>query len=110
MLLLVRGISRPRRGRRLPDRLCPARDRDDHAAAVWIAAFGPDVAAVEVDDPAGDREAEAGAAGAGRARGVGAVEAFEHARAVGLGDARAVVDHLDRDGAVHTARADLDRA
>ena len=31
---------------------------DDHAAAVGITSFGMDVAAVEVDDPLGDREPE----------------------------------------------------
>ena len=39
---------------------------DDHAAAVRLAPLGVDLAAVEVDDPARDREAEAGAAVAGR--------------------------------------------
>ena len=42
-------------------------------------ALGTDLAAVQLDDPARDREAEPGAAVAGRARRVGAVEALEHA-------------------------------
>ena len=57
--------------------------------------LGADVAAVQLDDPAGDRETESGAAVARRARGVGPVEAFEHAARLGVGDARALVDHLE---------------
>ena len=52
---------------------------DDHAAAVRLAPLGMDLAAVEVDDPLGDGEAEAGAAVAGCAGRVGAVEALEDA-------------------------------
>ncbi len=53
--------------------------RDDHATAVRLATLGMDVAAVQVDDPPGDGEAEPGAAVGGRAGRVGAVEALEDA-------------------------------
>ena len=66
----------------------------DHAAAVRLPPFGVDLASVEVDDPSRDREAEARAAVARGARRVGAVEAFEDPRLLGLGDARAFVDAL----------------
>ena len=49
-----------------------------------------------VDDPARDREAEAGAAVARRAGGVDAVEALEHALGLLGRDARALVGDLDR--------------
>ncbi len=45
----------------------------------------------------------------GRARGVGAVEALEDARLVGLGDAGAFVEHLDGDAGGVAAGAHLDR-
>ena len=83
---------------------------DDHAAAVRLAGFGVDVAAVQVDDPAGDGEAEAGAAVARRARRVEPVEALEDAGRVGFGDAGALVEDLDHDAAVVAAGAHLDGA
>src|SRR4051812_42691213 len=81
-----------------------ARQGDDHAAPVRLARFGMDVAAVQVDDPAGDREAESGPAVRRCARGVGAVEAFEDAGDVVGGDARALVDDLDRHAGVAAPR------
>ena len=69
-----------------------------------------DLPAVQIHDPSGDREAEARAAVARGARRVGAVEAFEHARLLGLGDARALVEHLDRHAVGAAPGAHLDRA
>src|SRR5262249_25706812 len=62
-----------------------------HSAAGRQAAFVVDRAAVEVDDPAGDRKAEAGAAGLARPSRVRPVEPFEDPARVGVGDAGAVV-------------------
>ena len=70
-----------------------------------VATFGVDVAAVQVDDPLGDGEAEAGATVAGRARGIGAVKALEDAVLLGFRDAGAFVDDLDGDAVGRSARA-----
>ena len=45
-----------------------ARQLDDHAAAVRLGLFGVDPAAVEVDDPTGDGQAEPGASVVGAER------------------------------------------
>ena len=50
---------------------------DDHAASLRLSGFGMDVAAVEIDDPARDGQAETGSAVADGTRGVGSVEALE---------------------------------
>src|SRR6478735_12383234 len=63
-----------------------------------------DVAAVQVDDPAGDGEAESGPAVGGRARGIGAVEAFEDTGDVVGGDTRTLVDDLDGHAGLAAAR------
>src|ERR1700688_4474696 len=57
--------------------------------------FGMDLAAVEVDDPARDGEAEPGAAFSRGACRVGPVEALEDPCALGVGDARPLVEDLD---------------
>ena len=73
---------------RLRSNVDTARKGHDHAAAVRFDRLDADVAVVQVDDPARDREPETRAAVVGGARAVGAVEAFEHARRLGVGDAR----------------------
>ena len=82
-----------------------AGDRPDPGASrpcgtVRVDRFDAHVAAVQVDDPAGDREAEAGAAVIGGAGGVGAVETLEDPRRVGVGDAGALVGHFDADRSI----------
>src|SRR6266511_461268 len=73
------------------------REDDDHPAAVRLVALGPDATAVQVDDPAGDGQAEAGPSLVGGAGGVGTVEAFEDALGLALGDAGTLVGDLDDD-------------
>ena len=72
------------------------RQRDDHVAALRLAALGADRAAVQLDDPARDRQPEARPAAVGAAAPVAAVKALEHAVQLIRRDARAVVVDLDR--------------
>ena len=83
---------------------------DDHAAAVRVAWLGVDVAAVQIDDPAGDRETEPGAAVGRRPGRVEPLEPVEDAGSVGLRDPGALVEHLDDDARVVAAGAHLDHA
>ena len=68
----------------------------------------PDLAAVGLDEPAHDRQPEAGAAVAG-GLGPRAVERLEDPLALGLRDARAAVDEAQQDPPADVARADGDR-
>ena len=68
----------------------------------------PHLAAVALHRVLDDREAEAGAAGAARARLVGAVEPLEHALLVALGDADAAIGDRDLDDAVDELHPDAD--
>src|SRR5262249_28522903 len=78
---------------------CAGQFHDD-AAARRLPLADEDRSSVGIDDPACDREAETGAAVARRARRVHAVEALEHALALGDRDARPLVGDLDRRDAV----------
>src|SRR3954464_10297812 len=69
-----------------------------------------DLAAVDLGDVFDDREAEAGAAHFAAAAAVDAVEAFEDAGEVVLGDADAVVGDLDGDRLAVGTGADVDAA
>src|SRR5437764_10853615 len=95
--LSCRGSEHGRRRRRLlVDRyLDAARNGHHHAATMWLAALDMDVAAVQVDDPAGDGEPEPRTAFVGRARGIGAIEALEHVNRVGRRDAGALIDNFE---------------
>ena len=64
---------------------------------------------MQLDDPAGDREAEAGPTGCGRTALVGPGEAFEDAVCVLGGDAGTRVGDRHRDDAVHARGRDRDR-
>src|SRR5436190_4502718 len=90
--------------------LLMVREGDDHAAAVRLPPFGMDVAAVEVDDPLRDGEAEPRTTVARRSRRVGAVEALEHADLLRLGDTGPFVDDLDDDAVDAAPRAHLHHA
>src|SRR5229473_2205077 len=77
--------------------------------AVAEGALRFDLAAMQIDDPAGDREAEAGAAGFTGARLIGTVEAFEDVREVFFGDADAGVADFDARmaGSIRKAQGNL---
>src|SRR4051794_6414237 len=81
---------------------------DHHAAAARRRVLGADRAAVQLDDPPRDREAEAGAAA--RARRVRTVEALEDAAAVARRDPGPLVDHPELDAPSARDRTDDDLA
>ncbi len=85
------------------------RQLDDHAAAMGLAGLDPDVAAVEVDDPAGDGQSEAGATVLRRTGRIGPVEALEHLAPLLLVDAGAFVADLDGDAGPVLGRPQLHR-
>src|SRR5258708_33036666 len=55
------------------------REGERHARASSQSILGPDAAALRLDEPAGDRQPEPGAAACSCSRRVGAPEAVEHA-------------------------------
>ena len=95
------------RGLLRPPRLGAARRRDgeEEDAAFAELALDPDAAAVRLDDPLDDRQAQARAVLSGLAR---LPQAFEHVRQVIGGDAAAGVRHPEQDVFVRARRADGD--
>ncbi len=92
----VRRAPRP-----LARRRHDPRQLDGEARAVRLDVLGADLAVVKVDEPAGDREAEPGAAGVLGTRAAGAEEAVEDAVEVVGRDARPVVGHAQEDAVAH---------
>ena len=88
--------------------LSAERKLDDERRRLVGQRLDPDLAAVGLDEPAHDREAEAGAAVAG-GLGAGAVERLEDPLALGLRDAGAAVDEAQQDAPADVAGADRDR-
>ena len=74
------------------------RELEPEDAAARRVRLDPDLAAHALDEVLDDRQAEARAAGLARPARIGAVEPLEHALAMLVGDARAVVADLDADG------------
>src|SRR4051812_23208877 len=98
--------TRPmRRGSCSPIRSAGRGDLDAEGAAFSFLALHLDAAAVRLDDPLGDGEAEARALGVAREEVVRPVEALEDALALMRPDPDAVVRDLDGDGSVPAAPA-----
>src|SRR5438477_2766487 len=80
----------------------------DGGAATGIVRSG-DGAAVGLDDPPADAQAEAVPARLPRPRAIDAEEGLEHVAEIGLGNAGPVVDHAHDQGAVLAGGGQLDR-